>query len=584
MKNVFKRKFLRKSKKDKAPTKNGIAGRLTSASASLETVPPIVNLTMSTFKRSDLDDDEQVFTFSSQPSAAVMRLRKTSKLDRDEGGEEEDGYSTTTTTATNLSSTAGEASDRSINVVTIGETPLDVFLQSFRSSGSEFISSAYLMGRSIDTYGGSLSTSLPEDVFTLVDTQVCLLNDYLRSSGLARTDTGDAVVVDAMLNVFRTLHFKQKHYRDLFLKDVDSCIAASNDFLRMADKTERLLEDLQDDYGHLSWNVAAQRSKDKMNEWDVTTELVEQEASRLMDLFQQDAVLAAQRASLCIIETIQQSEIPNQLFSYAWEEELTHNQVAREIVQTYAEMLASLEPLIATDYLYHKVVTALARATVCFYIQCFVVKASKARRYIEHPTKRNKTKHSFVNPPRAVMRMSHDTKVLEEFFLDIAEGNAALRRIISNELSLLRVVVLECMSYATGQNGSDSLDEFIAVVHRRTGADCDITRHFLSDIYVLLGNTKKQYLSIESKVRSMKEQLDVISTGVEEKRVAGVMMEGDAAETSFHLDKMLRTVYEDRILHEKLSLCGNIIADVQTNTKKGYEYSQKTLHKMVALF
>jgi hypothetical protein len=314
----------------------------------------------------------------------------------------------------------------------------------------------------------------------------------------------------------------------------------------------------------------------------VTTEQVEQEASHLIDLYQQDAVLAAQRSSLYIIELIQQSDVPNQLFSYSWEEELTHNQVAKEIVQTYAGMLANLEPLIATEYLYHKVITALVRSTVCFYIQCFVMKADKARRYIENPTKRNKTKHSFVNPPRAVMRMSHDTKVLEEFFLDVAQGNSTLRRIISNEMSLLKVVVLECMSYATGQNGSDTLEEFIVVVHKRTGADRDVTRHFLSDIYVLLGKQKKEYLSIESKVKSMKEELDNITLRVvEEKQQKAVVSERNVTQTSFRLDKMLKMLYEDKILHEKMSLCGNLMVDMQNSTKKGYKYSQKSLGKLI---
>ncbi|KAG7371214.1 carboxylesterase [Nitzschia inconspicua] len=553
MKNIFKGRF----KELKAAAKNAAMGA--APMASHETKTAAMTRPSVTFQSTDLDDDEQVFAYSStQPSMRVMQLRKSSALLKED---DEDGYSTTATTATHASGNGTEASERNITVVTIGETPLDVFLQSFRSSGSEFLSSAYVMERSIDKYGGSLSTSLPEDVFTLVDTQVCLLKEYLDATGLAGTDTGNAVVVDAFLNIFRTLYVKQKHFRDSFLKGVDSCIAASNDFLRMADKVEQMLGGLQQDYPYLTWTTTTTSHESKeMSEWDVSTELVEQEASHLMDLFQQDAVLAAQKTSLYIIESVQKSEIPNQLFTNAWEEELTHNQVARAIVRTYAEMLGKLESLISTEYLYHKVVVALVRSTVCFYIQCFVLKASKARRYLENPTKRNKTKHSFVNPPRAVMRMTHDTRVFEGFFLDIAAGNAALRKIISNELSLLKVVILECMSYAAGQNGSDSLDEFILVVHKRTGADCDVTRHFLSDIYVLLGGNKKEYRAIESKVKSMREELDRI-TKVEEKQVATIS-NGTSSDIKFHLDKMLRLVYEDRILHEKLSLCGNIMNDM----------------------
>jgi hypothetical protein len=583
MKNIFPRK---RGKKSKTPH-NGHTVVVQSSKATtvdlIKTTTSVFKVTMASFHKNNIANDEQIFAYLPlQPSIGMVRLDKTSKLDEGDDDDDYDGYSPISTEASNIR----EASERSINVVTIGETPLDVFLQSFRNSGSEFVSSAYLLERSIDTYGGSLSTSLPEDVFTLVDTQVCLLSEYLHSSGLSNTDTGDAVVVDAMLNVFRILHVKQRHYRDFFLRNVDSCIAASNDFLRMADKAEQVMEDMKDDYAQIFWSGSFSSHKPtNLTEWDVTTDLLEQEASHLIDLYQQDAVLAAQRSALYIIESIQQSDIPNQLFSYAWEEEWTDNQVSKEIVQAYAEMLASLEPLIASEYLFHKVISALVRSTVCFYIQCFLMKADKARRHMGRPI-RSKTTHSFVNPPRAVMRMSHDTKVLEEFFLDVAQGNGTLRRIISNEMSLLKVVVLECMSYATGQNGSDTLAEFIVVVHKRTGADRDVTRHFLSDIYALLGKEKKGYLFIENKVNSMKEELDKITLRVKEERQpqqAGTS-EGDALDSRLFLDKMLKMMYEEKILHEKLSLCGNLMADVHSRTKRGYKYTQKSLGQLMSLF
>ncbi|KAL3916844.1 MAG: hypothetical protein SGILL_004993, partial [Bacillariaceae sp.] len=469
-------------------------------------------------------------------------------------------------------STRTMAVEQSVAVQTIGETPVATFLQSFRTSGSEFVSSAYLMDRSPEKsrIDGSLSTSLPEDVFTLVDTQITLLNEYLESSNLTNTDTGDAIAVDALMNVFRILSVKQGHYRDAFFRDFGSCIAAANDFLRMSEKTEELIADIRQNryYSHLSWE--ATEAKEMLSEWDISTGMVEQEASNLIDLFQKDAVIAAQRSSIYMIHAVQMSsDIPSQLFSYAWEEELTYNQVAKAMVRTYVEYLDSLQQLLAADYLYHKIVTALVRSTVCFYIQCFVVKADKARRRLQSHTKKNKLKYSFVCPQRAVMRMSHDMKIFEEFFLNLAEGNVTLKRIVSNELSIFKVVVLELMSYATGQSGTDSLHEFVVVVHKRTGADPDVTRHFLSDIYVLLGS-KKEYLAVEHQVRGMKDELERMTERVEEKRTAGVL--GDkTTETTFRLDKMLRTVYEDRIAHEKLSLCGNLMTDM-----KGAGKSMKT--------
>jgi hypothetical protein len=497
------------------------------------------------------DEHEPVFVYS-QTYTAGVRLTSSAKHVDD-------------TDAESQSIRTMAMAEQNVTVQTIGETPVSTFLQSFRTSGSEFISSAYLIGRTLEKskIDGSFSTSLPEDVFTLVDTQITLLNEYLESSGLAKTDTGDAVAVDALMNVFRILSVKQNHYRDSFFRDFDSCIAAANDFLRMSEKTERLIALIRQNryYSRLSWE--ATEAKEMLSEWDISTGMVEQEASNLIDLFQKDAVIAAQRSSIYIIRAVQMStdSLPSQLFSYEWEEELTYNQVAKAMVRTYVECLDGLQQLLVTEYLYHKIVTALVRSTVCFYIQCFVVKADKARRRLQSHTKKNKEKYSFVCPTRAVMRMSHDMKVFEEFFLSLAEGNVTLKRIVSNELSVLKVVVLELMSYATGQNGSDSLHEFVVVVHKRTGADPDVTRHFLSDIYVLLGS-KKEYLTVEHHVRGMKDELERMTERVEEKRMAGVL--GDkSTESTFRLDKMLRTVYEDRIMHEKLSLCGNLMTDVK---------------------
>jgi hypothetical protein len=83
---------------------------------------------------------------------------------------------------------------------------------------------------------GALSTSLPEDVFTIVHSQTSLLDEYLISSQLLEHETGDAVLVDGLLSIVRSLWHKQTHYRNTFLVTLESSIAAANDFLRMIEK------------------------------------------------------------------------------------------------------------------------------------------------------------------------------------------------------------------------------------------------------------------------------------------------------------------------------------------------------------
>jgi hypothetical protein len=117
------------------------------------------------------------------------------------------------------------------------------------------MSSRNLIDRS--AINGILSTPLPEDIFTLVDAQLTLLDEFLQARSLTMTDTGNAVTVDALLSIFRILYYKQSHYGNdsLFLRDFDSCIARTNDYWRMAKKTDRMIHNLSKErYPHLNWN------------------------------------------------------------------------------------------------------------------------------------------------------------------------------------------------------------------------------------------------------------------------------------------------------------------------------------------
>jgi len=191
------------------------------------------------------------------------------------------------------------------------------------------------------TVDGTLSTPLAEDIFTLVDAQLTLLDEFLESADLAMTDTGDAVVLDALLSIFRILCYKQIHYgrTSLFLQDVESCIARANDYWRMGEKTNSMMQEVSEKrYAHLTWNTA--KSKNNLSEWEITGNLVEKEASRLIDLLNSDAVQASQRAAIYIIQAIRQYDIPRELFSRHWEEDLTNNEVAKYIVTVYGDYLS----------------------------------------------------------------------------------------------------------------------------------------------------------------------------------------------------------------------------------------------------
>jgi len=444
------------------------------------------------------------------------------------------------------------------------KTPLSDFLQSFRENGAHYISSAYLMSSRDSIHrsviDGSLFTTLAEDVFTLVQAQLALLDEFLASTNLAMTDTGDAIVADALLSIFRILYCKQIHYgrSSLFLRDVDSCIARANDYWMMGEKTNSMMENISEThYNHLTWK--AEKSKRALAEWDIAANLVKQEASNVIDRMNSDAVEASHHVAICVIQIIQQLDIPRELFSRHWEEDLTNNEVAKYIVRVYANYLPDMEHSLVSDYLFHKVVITLARCTICFYLKSFLFKASRLRSSNPWYDGDKKRKEFFRNPRRALMRMTHDIEVFQNFFLTLCEGSAALTKIISNEFSVFRLLFLECSSYAVGQNSPDTLENFIIVIHKRTGANSDITRHFLSDVFILMSERKELNYCVRDSIRNMKDDLDMVKESVGEEKNNDLPAQARSADsTFFQVDEMLKEVYEERILQENTDFCGTL--------------------------
>ena len=192
---------------------------------------------------------------------------------------------------------------------------------------------------------GTLSTSLPEDVFSIVDVQATLLRDYIKKTRIVDTDVGDAVLIDGLLSIIRTLWHKQTHYRNIFLTNLECCVASANDFLRMINKVDELMYNVSRKYPHLLWNERASskngsgknskrggrsssrasnltgiKSSNTNSEIWAATSLLRKEAADLICLYGGDAVHSAQKASTYIVSTIHKSDIKDRLFSRDWED------------------------------------------------------------------------------------------------------------------------------------------------------------------------------------------------------------------------------------------------------------------------
>jgi hypothetical protein len=213
-----------------------------------------------------------------------------------------------------------------------------------------------------------------------------------------------------------------------------------------------------------------------------------------------------------------------------------------------------------------------------FLFAIFIQKADQVRRAKRKlgPSKKAAVEqYQFMSTNRAICRMSYDIETLRDYFYNVAKESPPLARVVANELSVL-TVFLECMWLAVGQKTGDSLEEFVIVVHKRTGADLNVTEHFLSDVWLLMAPSDEQHVIVNA-ARLVTAELDMISKRMHEKDAASPCKPsfGDSNSNNnsnsnskdpmvgLRLQDMLQNMYQDRILQEKASVCGNLISNVR---------------------
>lgn len=379
-----------------------------------------------------------------------------------------------------------------------------------------------------------------------------VLHEYLVASKLIRTELGDSVLVDAQLSIVRLLATKQVHFRENFLLDFESTCAAANDFYRMMESFDELMESLKEKYPHVGW------------ESNPSTEILIREASDLLCLYGNDAVYAVQQAHVYVMRDIRQSTIPTDLFSRDWEDRYTHNEVALSLVKTVEDYLFDFYNFLANEFLYRKVVSNLIRSVVCFYVQSLLHKADQMRRF------RRRNKHGFDNRMRALCRMMYDIQVLQTYFFNLAQQLPSLARVAESELSVL-IVLHELLGMAAGAANVSSKEEFIVVLHKRTGGDVGVTRHLMRDVW-LLGAPKSRRREIEDTLSLMNAELQMLSM-----RMAEFPDSKKDPLRGLRLEETLRDLYQDRILQERNSLCGVCVQGFKTISPKKPERIQEAL-------
>lgn len=317
------------------------------------------------------------------------------------------------------------------------------------------------------TTEGRLTTSLPEDVWALAGVQLRTIRERLTKKS--------TVLVDASSMVFRLMQLKQRETRGQFLVDLETCCAASNDFIRMTDQAEIVLSDLES-------------ATDLSNENRGTLEDV---ANELMRQYSNDAVYAAQSVHKYVFQPIDE-ELADHLFEEEWEK-MGQSEMAQTLVRTIEDYMGDIEEWME-GIMVRKAVDALIKASINFYIRRLLLKAEK----------KGAKQSSFTDNQRALTQIGKDIDVIQGYFEGLVETFPALERVIESEFEVLRTV-LDLLVIAAGFDEDTSPIDYLPVIQKNI-RNINITRFMIGDLWHLVNPTgeKDLYAIIEENEAQLK--------------------------------------------------------------------------------
>ena len=298
---------------------------------------------------------------------------------------------------------------------------------------------------------GYLITSLPEDVFALAGVQLRTIRERLTKKS--------SVLVDAVTIVFMSMQQKQRLSRNAFLKDLETCCAAANDFVRMTDQCDEIVEELLD-----NTDLPPQDQQ-----------TVQEVANELMRQYTNDAMFAAQSIHTYIFEPINE-DLATRLFSESWENDTT-NEAALTIVRTIEDFMTDIEEWME-DVMVRKLVDGLVRASINFYIKHLLLKADKS----------GKKSLCFQDTQKALSRINGDVGEIRNFFQGMTDSFPALQRVINAEFEIMTNIF--AILYLAAHDGDDPQDHFPGL--QKAIKNVDICRFMIGDLYHLVAPDKER--------------------------------------------------------------------------------------------
>jgi hypothetical protein len=450
---------------------------------------------------------------------------------------------------------------------------------------------------------GSLTTSLPQDIISMMYTfcsvlKDCFIHDTIDSKLINLDDEPIENMhqwfIDGISFVLKAIRETHQQTRSILItSSIEDCCAASNDYYRLSE----LLEPFYDET--------------LINEFPFINDsargiYLKQELEDLVSIMIQDAVTAAEYCQNFVMTIItQQTTLKTDFFSLRWEDEWTSNQPAHELIQILDEHFNVTEQyMCTTPYLFNKSIVATVKAIVCYYIRCLVCKAdaldhqqriNERRLGMFIGNNNNNNEVPFQHNQRALLRMRGDISIISNFFTDrINQGGylnqadknstIVLSRIVTNELWILKVIY-ECLQSTWAQNDKNpssddvdtsSLEGFAVVLHKKTGANALVTRFLMSDLWLLSDCQMSKRDEIRRIVNELQDDLQLVTTNMTDQnhpasptKDAGrnclsplrrrtsvrTANAGLSLATTIRVEDMLRNIYEDRVSQGILPLC-----------------------------
>jgi len=336
------------------------------------------------------------------------------------------------------------------------------FLQRIRDQMSQWLDNVYRGPHSqYRASNGRLTTSLCEDVFSLVTVQLRTVQTRLSPSSHAL-----AVAATLVLNNVRR---KQLEERQKFLSTLEASCAAANDFARMSERCEEVVRDLVRE----------------CNFGEDGRALLEASSSELLALFGTDAVYAAQHTHTFVFAPIREDAIAHQLFSKEWEDTLTNNDCVLVLVRTLDDFLADLDVFLDT-FLVKKVMDGLVMSSAVFYLECLLTATQQHKDGM------------FSSIKRAMDRITGDLDTMENYFHRQAQEHPTLSRTVEAHFAILHAVK-DIMALA-GDISQEDGRRAVLILHKAVD-DCHLTQRMVGDLWRAAGGGADAPLELLNSLR-----------------------------------------------------------------------------------